>query len=272
MGAILKGLLVNTGVGQIGLDLRERLSLQKTALAEPEKLSMASNDLLARVLLERLCAPGGIFVDVGAHIGSVIAAVARHSRPAQIFAVEAIPEKAAALRSRFPDVTILEYAVSDQDGEVDFTVDIARPGYSSLNPDLSTQTSQFQIIRVPMTRLDALTPHEGVDLIKIDVEGAELGVLRGAEAIVAGSRPLFMFESGAIEMAGFPKTALWQWFHDHGYEVALPMRVAHLAPGLTLEAFLDMHEYPRVTTNYFGIPNERRAETRDRARKALALD
>ncbi len=123
-----------------------------------------------------------------------------------------------------------------------------------------------------MTTLDAIVPHHGVDLIKIDVEGAELGVLRGAEAIVTASRPVFMFESGPTEMAGFPMRELWQWFQDHDYEVALPMRVAHNAPGLSLETFLDAHAYPRISSNYFGIPRERRARVRLRARKILKLD
>ncbi len=269
---MLKELLVNTGIGQFGLNLREQLSLHKAAVSDLEQVSMIANDLLARHLLERLCLPGRVFVDVGAHIGSVIAGAQRQSQPSQIIAVEAIPEKAAALRKRFPEVEILEIAASDREGEVDFTIDLARPGYSSLNPDVGTQTTASRVIRVPMQRLDARIPYDNVDLIKIDVEGAELGVVRGSEAIVSTSRPVFMFESGAIEMAGFPKEELWQWFEDHDYEVALPMRVAHMGPGLSLATFIDAHEYPRVTTNYFGIPRERRNEIRLRARQVLGFE
>lgn len=269
---MLKGIIVNTGLGQAGLNLREKIALHKAALDDLENVGMISNDLIARTLLERLCAPGRIFLDVGAHIGSVIAGVMRHSAPARIIAIEAIPEKAAALRARFPKAEIHETAVSDHEAEVDFTIDLARPGYSSLNPELKAQTSASRVIRVPMTTLDAIVPDDGIDLVKIDVEGAELGVLRGAETMIAKSRPIVMFESGAIEMEGFPKTGLWEWFEDHGYEVALPMRVAHQAPGLSLETFADAHEYPRMTTNYYGIPRERRDETRLRARKLLGFD
>lgn len=266
-----KGLLVNTGIGQIGLNLREKVELHRKVSRDIENLGTLANDTLARILLERLCKPGHIFVDVGAHIGSVIGGVTRHSKPSRIIAIEAIPEKAAALRKRFPAAEILETAVSDHDAEVDFTVDIARPGYSSLNPELGAQTSASRIIRVKMTTLDAILPHEGIDIIKIDVEGAELGVLRGAGALVARSRPVFMFESAAIEMAGFPKAELWQWFAEHDYEVALPTRVAHTAVGLSLETFMASHDYPRLTANYYGIPSERRNEVRLRARQVLGF-
>lgn len=268
---MLKSMLVHTRLGQIGMGLRDSLHLHKAAIGDLENVGMIANDRLARILLERLCEKGRIFVDVGAHIGSVIGGALAHSKPSRVIAIEAVPEKAQALRQRFPRAEIIGTAVSDHDDEVDFTVDLARPGYSSLNPDVKSQTKEWRVIRVRVTTLDAIVPHEGVGLIKIDVEGAELGVLRGAEAIVAASRPVIMFESGAIEMAGFPATALWQWFEDHGCEVVLPARVAHTAPGMTLEMFLDAHRYPRMTTNYFGIPRERRDQVRLHARKLLGF-
>lgn len=268
---MLKGLLVNTKLGQLGMSLRDSFSLHRAAIGDLENVGMIANDMLARTLLERLCEDGRIFVDIGAHIGSVIGGAMAHSKPSRLIAIEAVPEKALALRERFPGAEIIETAVSDHEDEVDFTIDLARPGYSSLNPDVQSHTTASRVIRVRMTTLDAILPHDGVDLIKIDVEGAELGVLRGADALIAASRPVVMFESGAIEMAGFPANELWQWFDDHDYDVVLPMRVAHTAPGMTLEMFLDAHQYPRVTTNYFGIPRERRDQIRPRARKLLGF-
>lgn len=268
---MLKSLLVNTKLGQVGMGIRDSIHLHKAAMGDLENVGTIANDMLARTLLERLCEDGRIFVDIGAHIGSVIGGALAHSRPSRLIAIEAIPEKAEALRKRFSRAEIIATAVSDHDAEVDFTVDLARPGYSSLNPEVRSHTSAWRVIRVKVTTPDAILPHEGVDLIKIDVEGAELGVLRGAEALVAASRPLIMFESGPVEMAGFPADALWQWFEDHDYEVVLPVRVAHTAPGMSLEMFLDAHRYPRATTNYFGIPRERREQVRQRARKLLGL-
>src|SRR5690349_4588583 len=189
---MLKAFLVNTKLGQVGMGVRDSIHLHKAAIDDLENVGTIANDMLARTLLERLCEDGRIFVDIGAHIGSVIGGALAHSNPSRLIAIEAIPEKAEALRKRFAKAEIIATAVSDHDCEVDFTIDLARPGYSSLNPD-----------------------------------------------------------------------------DDHQYEVVLPMRVAHTAPGMSLEMFLDAHRYPRATTNYFGIPRERRHQVRQRARKLL---
>ena len=268
----MKDLLVNTWLGQVGLGFREALAVHLTAFHHLEALPTMANDQIARKLLEGLCVDGGIFVDVGAHIGSVIAGVARHSRPGKIVAVEAMPDKAAVLRKRFADAEVHAVAVSDHEGSAEFIVDLARPGCSSLDPETSSRTHSSKVISVPVTLLDKIAPHQGVDLVKLDVEGAELGVLRGSESLVACSRPTIMFESGAEEMAGFTRQDLWHWFEQRDYELVLPNRVAHLAPKLSLACFLDAHEYPRATTNYFAIARERRDAVRARARSVLGLN
>jgi hypothetical protein len=121
--------------------------------------------------------------------------------------------------------------------------------------------------------LDSILPHNGVDVMKIDVEGAELRVLRGSDRIVQESRPVIMFESGppADDSLGYTKEAMWRFFTDRGYAVLIPNRVAHNDSGLSQEGFLESHLYPRRTTNYFAVPHERRTEIRDRARTVLKI-
>ena len=268
---MIKGAIVNTPLGMLAQNLRDRLALHRAVGNSLETLGTMANDSLARHLLERLCLDGRVFIDVGAHIGSVIDGVRRYSRPEHIIAIEAIPAKAAALRRRFPDVSVHCTAVGDVSGETSFFIDEKRTGYSSLDPSLGGRAPSVREIVVPIEPLDSLTPHGNIDLIKIDVEGAELGVMRGAEAIVAASRPTVMFESGADEMQAFPKTALWEWFDARDYCVVQPNRVAHYDDGMGSETFLESHLYPRRTTNYFGIARERRDEVRSRARHILGL-
>lgn len=265
----MKTLIVGSKLGSIGQSLRDRLELYRAAGATAERLGTIANDQLARTLLERLCSPGEIFIDVGAHIGSVIDGVKRNSKPSEIHAIEAIPYKVEALRRNFPFAKIHECAVGEIEGETSFFIDTQRTGYSSL--DGSRLDGKAVEITVPIRRLDSLVPATGIGVIKIDVEGAELGVLRGAEATVAGSPPTIMFESGAGAMAAYPKEALWQWLDDHDYAVLVPNRVAHLDPGLALEGFVESHLYPRRTTNYFAVPREKREAVRARARMVTNL-
>lgn len=268
---MITGAIVNTPLGMLAQGLRDRLSLYCAVGGSLESLGTMANDSIARHLLERLCADGLTFLDVGAHIGSVIDGVRRKSRPGQIVAFEAIPAKVDALRRRFPQTVVHSTAVGDASGEISFFIDEKRSGYSSLDPVLASRSPSVREITVPISTLDSLVPPTGVDLIKIDVEGAELGVLRGAEAIFAASRPTVMFESGAEEMEPFPKAAMWDWFDTHDYCVVQPNRLAHNDDGMGRETFLESHLYPRRTTNYFGVARERRQEMRDRARRILGL-
>jgi hypothetical protein len=57
---------------------------------------MICQDLCTQILLPRLCGPDTVFLDVGAHIGSVIGEVRHVSRSIRIIAVEADPAKAAS--------------------------------------------------------------------------------------------------------------------------------------------------------------------------------
>jgi hypothetical protein len=112
-----------------------------------------------------------------------------------------------------------------------------------------------------------------IDVIKIDVEGAELDVLRGSMKILNESRPTIMFESGPqLESdLDYTKEGLYEFFFSRGYVVLIPNRVAHNDFGLSKDGFIESHLYPRRTTNYFAIPKERRIEIRDRARSILKI-
>lgn len=264
-----KARLVGTSFGQWLIGVRDKLDLVRAAWRSTESVGTLANDQLAALLVVSLCRPGHVFVDVGAHIGSIIAGAQRRSRPSRIVAVEAIPDKAASLRRRFPGVEIAECAVGESDGDsIAFFVNAAKSGYSSL-----ARSAGSQEIRVPLRSLDTVLAGKDVDVLKIDIEGGELGALRGAARVLANHRPTVMFESapGCGARLGYSTTALWRFLDESGYAIVAPNRLAHDGDGMSLEAFNDGHLYPRRTTNYFAVARERRDELRERARRVLGI-
>ncbi|XVS60925.1 FkbM family methyltransferase [Actinosynnema sp. CA-299493] len=148
--------------------------------------------------------PDALVLDVGANIGLFTYFVKRGCPEARIRAFEPMPAVLEALRRNVErhglrDVTIEECALgAEAQDEVLFHYYPLAPGNSTRYP----QDKELQIavlsrlgteehvrahyvgepVRVPVLRLSSfLVPGERVDLVKIDVEGAELTVLRGVD-------------------------------------------------------------------------------------------
>ena len=269
----MKQKILGSYLGEAALSLRDKIEIVHTAYCSPENVGTLANDHLATQLVTTLCQPNKTFIDVGAHIGSIIAAVSRRDASIKIVAIEAIPEKIVNLRKKFPLVELHDCAVGESTGQVSFFINTEQSGYSSLGRPGSASKDTIAEITVPIKRLDDLVSSDNVDVIKIDVEGAELGVLRGSPNLLDSSRPIIMFESGPEMDDGlrYTKRELHEFLVAHRYALLIPNRVAHNDPGLTQEGFIESHLYPRRTTNYFAVPNERRAEIRDRARDVLKI-
>ena len=150
--------------------------------------------------------PGMVFVDVGAHIGYFTALAWVLVRPAGgIHAFEADPQCFQRLgeNSRtLGGVTAYSVAVSDRVGEATFfaSPDPAESGWGSLFPDGLRRPTR----RVSTTTLDEWRQREApgrVDFVKMDVEGAEYRVLRGAEALIRADRPTFFLEVNNVCLA-----------------------------------------------------------------------
>ncbi len=152
-GLNVKRMLIGTAVGRAALVVRDTLQLW---LAPRIEAGTVFNDQLAARMAVAFCPPHGTFVDVGAHIGSIISDVQFRRPLARIVAFEAIPEKAAALRRKFPTVAVHEIALWDSEGEASFFIDDAHSGYSSLHREDSARKSSCRrggsIRSSPMSR------------------------------------------------------------------------------------------------------------------------
>ena len=151
-----------------------------------------------RVLLAGSLAADASCIDVGAHDGGVLREIVRCAPQGRHIAYEPLPELAAMLARQYPQVDVRAAALSDHDGEEAFLHDRTEPMRSALHAHDFTDPENTAEIRVLVERLDVALPDGYVPaMVKIDVEGAEAEVLRGAVETLRRHRPIVVFEHGA---------------------------------------------------------------------------
>jgi FkbM family methyltransferase len=134
--------------------------------------------------------PGDLCFDIGAHLGDRIRAWSKLG--ARVIALEPHPGLMTWLRRWYghrENIILLEQAVSAQPGTADLWMSRLTPSISTISHEWLTNVRQNrrfarshweEHIAVPVTTLDALIAQYGKPAFcKIDVEGAELDVLRG---------------------------------------------------------------------------------------------
>jgi len=136
-------------------------------------------------IADALLADGGVFLDVGANYGLLSFGLAgRHGNRVDFHLFEpnaALVESILRSQLLYPSMrcTVNAMAVSDREGLVDFLIDHNQTGVSHIHED----GTEGECVRVPCAVLDSYTEAAGltrIDLLKLDVEGYELKVLRGA--------------------------------------------------------------------------------------------
>jgi FkbM family methyltransferase len=144
-----------------------------------------------------LCDKQHIGIDVGANIGIYSGLIVKHAQACHAF--EANPALARQLRrAQVPGLIVTNAAVSDRSGQVTLYVPRGTHGLASVepaNPGLrGVDGSSVDAIQVPAVRLDEIT-FAPISLIKIDVEGHEESVLKGAINTLNQHRPALIVES-----------------------------------------------------------------------------
>lgn len=174
-------------------------------------------------LLRQLLRPGGHFVDGGANLGYFTVLAARRVGAAgRVDAFEPDPANRRRLLdhvalNRVADrVRVHDAALSDRAGSLRLHhPDPARAnhGQSSLFAELAPGGTSFD---VPLVRLDEVLDR-APDLLKLDVEGAELMALRGAARLLVGAAPpRLIVEHNPVtsRAAGFAPGDLLRFLHQ----------------------------------------------------------
>lgn len=180
-------------LGQIKETIKNTLSALGIYVTKNQKYDALSERIFKQVLSKSSNA-----IDIGAHKGSILKSILKNSPEGQHIGVEPIPFLANQLKKDFPNVEIHNCALADSSGETSFQHVVSDPSYSGLKRrEYKSDNVEVEEITVPVNTLDDIVPADRkVDLIKIDVEGAELLVLKGGMSVLRNSKPVVVFEHG----------------------------------------------------------------------------
>jgi FkbM family methyltransferase len=218
--------------GLIHLNLRESPMMVQRAMGVYEQGKTK--------LILRLLRPGMTFIDVGANKGDFTLLAAKAVGPAgTVISIEPEPENYAYLRASielngYRNIRTFALALSDSNGTAKLRL-APKSGAHTLSPD---QKIGNNTIPIATATLDSLLDRCGiarVDLIKIDVQGWELQVLRGAHRTLC-SNP------AAVVLLDLPKqpgkrSAIGEYAAELGlklyrdFEFSAPMMA--VPPGIT---------------------------------------
>jgi FkbM family methyltransferase len=149
-----------------------------------------------RALLPALCDPERIGIDIGAALGAYAWPLTRLC--AGCIAFEPNPEQADYLKQAFGRrLRVENTALSDHDGEVELVIPLGRgndqAGLATIASGTWLEGVPVRRVRVTMRTLDEFR-FDPVGFIKLDVEGHELAVLRGAHGLLARDKPTILVE------------------------------------------------------------------------------
>lgn len=174
----------------------------------------------------RLLRANDCVLDIGANVGYYTMVAAKLVGPGGcVHAFEASPKtfrwlNANARLNPAADIHVHDKAVTDECGEVTFhTAKEACTGYSSIR-DLGDGTGS--VARVPSVSIDSILDElPPVRLVKIDVEGAELLVLRGMTGLIKRDQPFIIFEidDEFCHDLGYSAQALCDFLAQRGYDL-----------------------------------------------------
>jgi FkbM family methyltransferase len=219
---------------RLDLDLRDNLqrTLYFTGTYEPGLLA----------LIEAELRPGDVMVDVGAHVGVHALTAARRLRDlgggGRVIAFEPTEDSSAAIRAAAErndlPVDVVRAALGEAEGTIELRGD---PRYGTFDAGVRSQFGDGEVIATaPLLTFDGWAAGAGLDrldLVKIDIEGAEILALRGMRETLRRLRPrVLAIEVKDVVMARGPgdEAALHTLLAGCGY-------VSHGQPERHVEVF-----------------------------------
>ena len=203
----------------LGNDLSRQLFI--SGCADPNEFAV----------LDKLLQPGMVVVDAGANDGLyTLFAARRVGNTGAVVAFEPSQREFGRLEQNLflnclENVRAVQCALGGEDGEAELK--IAGGGHHGHNTLGSFAYEDVELLRsehVPLKRLDTAAAEAGLsrlDFLKMDVEGSETSLLRGAESVLRKFRPVVLFEAldSALRKQGSSRDELLEMFSALEYRL-----------------------------------------------------
>lgn len=197
---LARGVVVNVGLWRMVLS-----DISDLAMTRPEYEWRSFKWLMTKIL--SLKKRNFVFVDVGASIGRYSLMIAKLFPESLVIAIEPDPDAYASLKAgisinKLGNVVALPLALANIDG----TLPLCRRRATTLSSTAEC-SDVFEVFHVPARRLDTIMRRMStcVDVLKIDVEGAEIDVILGALNTLYKCRPFIIIEVRDRNKADFLK-------------------------------------------------------------------
>ena len=170
--------------------------------------------------LYRYLRPGSVMFDCGAHIGEfTVAAAAAMGPDCEVHSFEPDPRNFQILqdnvaRNGLNRVVLNPCAVGETAGEARFHL-----GKDPTASSIGLESQTVEVVSVPVVNLSEYAREhrlQRVDVLKIDVEGAELSAVKGASELLNNYKPRFIFVECDDHDNEYPVATLLK---SHGYRV-----------------------------------------------------
>ena len=217
-------------------------------------------DILTKKILGRELKPASNCIDVGAHKGEILDLFLQFAPNGHHTAFEPIPAFFTRLSAQYAGKAhTYPYALSNREGVMLFNVVLNDPAYSGLKQrSYKTTTPAIETIEVEVRPLDSVMHNRNyaIDLIKIDVEGGELDVLKGASNILRHDQPLLLFEfgKGASEYYGTMPHHMFEMLDALNYSIRTLDGFWKNSTALTADQLKSIYE---SGSDYYFVANRR---------------
>jgi FkbM family methyltransferase len=219
---------------------------------EPE----VQHTLMVLFFLDKLRGKSTVFADIGANIGLHTFFVKSKYKNLNIIAFDPSPASWKYMElsikyNNLSNVRLEKIALSETNGLLDFYNWGNESSADSLQDTKRVLNVKPNIIKVPVKRLDDIKNIPPITVIKMDCEGAELSILKGAKESLSINRPLILLEFHPINKAAFNVTTedIFCFIRETNYSLySINFEL------LNFSMFDELQK--RCEENYLMLPNE----------------